>query len=646
MNIPLTLSLGLLCVHSFFSTTQSFASSQSSTTRTTSLTNAAEIMILMSGNNWLTARDKVMAAQDGTLVKIYEWMLYREDYDTLPFERIASFIENNSHWPNQSALRRSAERNMPADLPAAAIIRWFEKHPPLTGRGIILLLNAARQNNQTDHAIQIIFTSWPDAEISNDDTKTLLQAIGQKLPQTANIQRLDKLLFAQKYTAARALSLWMGKGYPQLTEARIALAEDKPDVSRLIGAIPKHLTNNTGFLFERLSWRRRHDEDQGALEILKMATKLDAVPNPQEWWKERHIMIRRMIEKHDFKTAYILAANHGHLDKSSVAESEWLAGWLALRFLNQPQIALTHFNTMTDNVGTAISKSRGNYWSGRAEDQMGKPDQARKWYTLAATYPHTYYGQLAAQKLPDTSSNLQTIPPSPLDLQKIEHSDLAQAVIIANLARMNTEHNQLLSALIDTLDTSGEFMAAASKLDRSGDKTGSFRVAKAASWKNFFLGEYAYPSLKSQMNQIKGDHALYQSIIRQESQFDQQARSPAGALGLMQLMPPTAKETAHKLGIPHQTGWLTSKPDHNILLGSTYINGLTQRFPNALPMAIAGYNAGPGRVNQWIEQFGDPRLGKLDWIDWIELIPVGETRNYVQRVMENYTIYSNKHNGM
>ncbi len=607
------------------------------------MTHAAEIMILMSGNEWLDARNKVTATTDPNMVRIYEWMLYREDYEGLPFPRIANFIENNPQWPNQTALKKTAERNMPPNLPPQATIGWFERHTPLTGRGMILLLNAAQQTNQIDHAIKIIASGWVDADISNNDFQSLYNAIGNRLPADIMVKRLDNLLFAKKYTAARQQATLMGRGYPQLSEARIALAEEKPNVSGLISNIPSALRNDTGLLFERLRWRRRHDEDKGAIEILNMAPKLDAVSNPSDWWKERHIMIRRSIENHDFKTAYLLAAHHGHLDTSDRADAEWISGWLALRFLNQPQVAKSHFNTMISIVGTAISKSRGNYWMGRAEEQSGNKEKAQSWYVAASAYSRTYYGQLALKKLGYTKSGMEVITPTPQDISKIESSGLLTTALIAHVADLKSIHSQLITALIATLSTPGEYMSAARKLKQHGDETGSFRVAKAASWKNYDLGPYAYPKHENYMSGLTGDHALYHAIIRQESQFDTQARSPAGALGLMQLMPATAKETAHKIGTPHQTGWLTSRPDHNILLGSNYINRLLTRFDHAIPLAIAGYNAGPSRVDQWVEKFGDPRTEKIDWVDWVELIPVGETRNYVQRVMENYFIYTNSY---
>ncbi|MDY0029025.1 MAG: lytic transglycosylase domain-containing protein [Pseudobdellovibrionaceae bacterium] len=648
-----TLSLGAICVYGFLTVSSAFAQGNAPlkpipkpTPRAAAATAEAEAMILMSGNEWVDARNKVMSLNSPDMVKLYEWMLYRENYDTLPFQRIASFIEKNPHWPNQSALRKSAERNMPSSMPADQIMAWFSKYPPLTGRGAILLTTASQKTKHTQIAGELMKKSWPDLDMSDKDTKSLWTYWQNYIPKNQHIARLDKLLFDHKYTLARSYASTLGQGYPQLAEARIALAENKPNVNALIAKIPAALSRDTGLQYERLSWRRRNNENNGAREILSKQPSLADAPNANEWWKERHIMIRRAIEDRDFKSAYVLATHHGQTDKANKAEAEWLAGWLALRFLNQPQVALGHFNTMYDSVATAISRTRGAYWAGRAEEQMGQKDRALNWYKIAASYPHTYYGQLATRKTGKTAS----LPPAPVpteqDRAKISTSDLLHAIQVAKMARLDSIHSQLTSALIATLSTPGEFEEAARVLYASGDLAAGFRVAKSASWKNIILGRHAFPSREQNMRKTNGNHALYHAIIRQESQFDTEARSPAGALGLMQLMPATAKETANKLGIAHQTSWLTENPEHNIILGATYIDTLTGRFANGLPMAIAGYNAGPSRVSGWISEFGDPRIknaGNYDqdvWVDWIELIPIAETRNYVQRVMENYEIYA------
>lgn len=627
-----TLILCLTCVHIFLYDGAAHAEA--------SKTASVEAMTMMTGNNWNATRARVLSLNDPLLTKIYEWMLYREDYAGLPFDRVAHFIDANPHWPNQTSLLATAERNMGDNLPSQTILNWFARHKPVSGKGAIRLLIAARQMGQDQTAIVLLNTSWPDLDMTNDETRQIMAAVGSKITEKNHRLRLDKLLFASKYTLARQYATYLGHGFPQLIEARIALAEDKPNAATLVTLVPAALRSDTGLMFERLSWRRRHDENQGALDILNRAPDIRDAPNANEWWKERHIMIRRMIEEKNFKAAYQLAARHGQKDKANKAEAEWLAGWLSLRFMNLPQTALTHFSAMYHEVATPISLSRGSYWAGRAAEALGQRAEADNWYRIAAGYNTTYYGQLAAtrMKIPFSPAAIPIIV-TPEDQIKIQNSDLLKTAVIAHTAQLESVHSQLITALIATLKTQGEFMAAAETLDKAGDRTGSFRIAKAASWKNHNLGSYAFPSLNSKMRNIKGDHALFHAIIRQESQFDPDARSPSGALGLMQLMPATAKETAGKIGTTHQTGWLTSRPDHNILLGSTYLNGLLNRFDNALPMAIAGYNAGPSRVNQWIEKFGDPRANELDWIDWVELIPVAETRNYVQRVSENYAIY-------
>ncbi|HNQ91947.1 MAG TPA: lytic transglycosylase domain-containing protein [Alphaproteobacteria bacterium] len=608
-----------------------------------SRTTAADAMTMMTGENWNATRAKVLSLNDPLLTKIYEWMLYREDYTGLPFDRIAHFIDANPHWPNQTALTKTAERNMGDNLPPQNVINWFIRHKPVSGKGAIRLLIAARQTGQEPNAVALLNAAWPDLDMTSDETRQIMATIGSRISEKNHRLRLDKLLFASKYTLARQYATYLGKGFPQLVEARIALAEDKPNAAALILKIPMTLRNDTGLVFERLSWRRRHDEDGGAIDILNNSPDIRDAPNANEWWKERNIMIRRMIEEKNFKAAYQLAARHKQFDKANKAEAEWLAGWISLRFLNLPQTALTHFTTMYHEVGTPVSLSRGSYWAGRAASAMNQKADAENWYKIAASYSNTYYGQLASKQLrtPLPAPSPQTIA-TPEEVTSIKNSDLLRTAVIANTAHLDSVHSQLITALIATLKTHSEFMAATEALSKAGDQTGAFRVAKAASWKNYNLGAYAFPSLEPKMRNISGDHALFHAIIRQESQFDTEARSPSGALGLMQLMPATAKETARKIGTAHQTGWLTTRPDHNILLGSTYLNGLLDRFDNALPLAIAGYNAGPSRVNGWIEEFGDPRTGQIDWVDWIELIPISETRNYVQRVSENYAVYRSR----
>jgi soluble lytic murein transglycosylase len=427
-----------------------------------------------------------------------------------------------------------------------------------------------------------------------------------------------------------------------LVEARIALAEEKRGAEDFIYNVPNSLQNNTGFIFERVKWMRKNDANEAAANLLNTASHADNITFPKDWWKERNILVRRLIEDKSFSKAYQLASHHGMVEGSEFAEAEWLSGWLALRFLNRPELAIQHFSKMYAKVETSISKSRGAYWSGRAADALNKSEEAKTWYFQAATYPHTYYGQVARIELnrrhipvPTTHIAFST----PADQTSITSSDLVQAAILLHQSGYESLSAKFITAKLYGIKTAGEYQAFATYLKRIGDTSGAYRIAKAASWKNIALGNTAYPSLMSLVSDISIDPALAHGIIRQESQFDTEAESPAGALGLMQLMPGTAREVAKKRGWAHETNWLTSRPSHNVLLGSTYLNDLLKRFNGSYPLAIAAYNAGPSRVNSWLEAFGDPRTGKVDWIDWIELIPVAETRNYVQRVTEGVALY-------
>lgn len=323
------------------------------------------------------------------------------------------------------------------------------------------------------------------------------------------------------------------------------------------------------------------------------------------------------------------------------ADAEWLSGWLALRFLNKPDVALQHFESMYPRVKTAMSRARASYWAGMATETLGQKDKTVSWMGIAASFPKVYYGQLAAKHMKGQIRAASPVPAvaSSSDTAKIKNSDLGRAIRLLDEANLKYIRNKLIVSETETLKTGGEYKALAQMLTSMGLKAEALKVAKKASGDNFFLKEEAYPTLKPLFNGLNVDVALAHALIRQESQFDPEIRSPSGALGLMQLMPGTAREVARKRGWSHQNEWLTTQPKQNVLVGCAYLNDLLARFNGSYPLALAAYNAGPRRVNEWIEEFGDPRAGQIDWVDWIELIPVYETRNYVQRVMENYMVY-------
>ncbi len=593
--------------------------------------------------NWTLAREEVIRSGNPVLHKLYEWALYRDNLTNLPYPRIVSFIQQNPTWPDQDKLLASAERNMLDTLSASEILSWFEQHPPVTGEGVERLFRAGVATGLS--VIPIIDKSWPKAIMDSKTQSDIMSQYGHFISKKALNARIDYLLNDESYTMARSLAKLIQNGYPQLVEARIALREGKRGGEGLFYNIPESLRNNTGLIFERIKLLRQNNDNAAAASLLNSSSAAQDITFPEDWWKERNILVRRLIEDKNYSKAYQISSRHGLMTGPEFSEAEWLSGWLALRFLNKPDVAYTHFTKMYNKVETAISKARGAYWSGRASEALGRSEESKTWYYQAASYPHTYYGQIAVAHLKINTPNLMPVQTTPTDTNTIASSDLVRAAVLLHNTGYEALSAKFISAKLDTITTDKEYQAFATYLKRIGDTSGAYRVAKRASWKNIFLGDTSYPSLMQWVGGLSIDPALAHAIIRQESQFDPAAKSPAGALGLMQLMPATAKEIAKKRGWDHQTTWLTSQPDHNILLGSAYLNELLKRFNGSYPLAIAAYNAGPSRVNGWLEAFGDPRTGTINWIDWLELIPIAETRNYVQRVTEGVITYRD-HLGM
>lgn len=601
----------------------------------------------MTRSNWAAARTMVQRSKDQTLVTMYEWMLYRENFSGLPFDRIASFVQKHPQWPEQDEILATAERNMPGDYAPAAVIAWFEVHPPVSGIGLQRYLSALIMIGQHEKIRTVLQDRWPFVVARSDVQAQIMKTYGPYITAETHRRRLDELLFHDDESGARSYAGLLGADYQKLAEARIALANGSRNAASLVARVPAKLSRDPGLQFERLRWRRKNDEDAGALAILNAQPPIEQLSNPEDWWKERNIVVRRYIEDGNYKAAYNLAAAHNQMDGPEYADAEWLCGWLQLRFLNNPTKAYGHFSDMYGRVKTAISKGRAAYWAGRAAEAMGQNEQATNWYKIAAQQPKVYYGQLAALKLPVALRTYRpvTVTATPADRARIANDELVRAIKLAHTAGLDQLRRKLINAKADIIKNPADFKAFAETLSGMGLRNEGVRVAKKAAGQNIFLDIEAYPRLTRYFANLDVDEALAHSVIRQESEFDQYARSPSGALGLMQLMPSTARWLAKKKGWAHQDGWLTTRPEHNVLLGSAYLNNLLATYNGSYPLALAAYNAGGGRVNQWLKANGDPRAGRVDWVDWIELIPIYETRNYVQRVMESYVVY-NEYMGM
>lgn len=596
-----------------------------------------------SKGQWSAANQKMARVSDPLAKKTLSWLAYTDGAPNISFHSISSFMRQNPDFPYQVTMQGIAEDRMPADYSNAQVIGWFNAQAPVTAKGMNRYLSALVVNGKSDQARQFINQWWPDALLERDGQRKIFSTYQTLISSTAHKERLNVLLYRGDYSNARAIAGVLGKSYKALAQARIGLATQSNNVSALIKAVPASLQQDEGLLYERLRWRRRNDQNQGALEILKSAPSVKAMHDPSKWWLERHIMTRRYLENKNYRTAYQVASTHKQTSGFPLAQAEWISGFIALQFINEPMKAFNHFEKLYNNVSSPVSKARAAYWAGLASDRLGSSEIAQKWYAVAGRYSTRFYGQmaLASLTLPYQPSFGQgaTVPQG----QKIQFAmqDYARIAKWLNAAGLRNDAAAFLNKLADKASTQAQYALVADYAMQLGQDHIAISVsAKAEKETGAVLGEYYFPKKIPAVARVRDvEWALIHALMRQESRFDQQARSHAGARGLMQLMPATAKQTARQLGVSHQLSWLTSKPDHNILLGSRYLRQMLDRYDGSYPMAIAAYNAGPGRVDRWIREIGDPRTAQIDLINWIELIPIYETRNYVQRVMEGVYVY-------
>ncbi|MEM6811479.1 MAG: lytic transglycosylase domain-containing protein [Pseudomonadota bacterium] len=588
--------------------------------------------------DWNTAYRYGASIQNSLEKKAFNWFAYIQGDPNASFSQIYNFMAENSDWPAQTRLRVLAEQRMPSSFVGTQALQFFEKNDPITSQRMDIYVRSLQSKGQKQKAKLALNEWWPEANLSRQQQKDIFARYKDILEVRAHIKRFNHLIFDNKYDHASGIAMVLGEGYQALLKARKAIRQKSGNENALINAVPKNLQSNEGLLYDRLKWRREKKLNQGAIEILNQSPTASQMVDSSLWWRERHIIIRRLIDKKKYIKAYMLASTHKQKEGFPKSQAEWVSGWLALRFINKPWQAFEHFEALYNHVETPISKARGAYWAGRASEKMQYPDIARKWYDVASQYPFTFYGQLAVQKtgMPVKISkvNSKVIPSA-----QYQKSELAKVAKIFHRAKLSKEAQQFLTRLYLNAKTSEQYIAAAKQANELGYDQISIRAA-AQLQKDLGVNaiEYLYPVARAQ-NTNNLELSAVNAIIRQESRFDKNAVSRAGARGLMQLMPATAKETARKLYIPHQKSWLTQRPKHNIQLGSYYLADMLRRYDGNYAMAAAAYNAGPGRVDNWIKEFGDPRTNQIDFLDWAELISIYETRNYVQRVLEAVIVY-------
>jgi soluble lytic murein transglycosylase len=595
---------------------------------------------------WSSALSFSKKAKDKSIYTFIQWRHLLTTGNQASFYDYMTFINRNENYPRINRIRYLAEHKLSTDkISPKKIIDWFGVNQPLSGFGKLILGESFIKRGDIRKGSSLIKDGWITADLSRSEMKFFRKRFKKYLNVDDYIKRADYLAWENKYWDLKRMLRYLPKDYKLLYTARQILMSKSYGVDNAIANVPPKLKNDAGLNYDRLKWRRKRGRVDDSLEIIfKVKNNKDYLVRPDKWWIERAIMTRALIYKKKYELAYKVSSEHS-LDKGpEFAEAEWLSGWIALSFLKDPILAIDHFNNFYQNVGYPISLSRGAYWLGRSYEKIGDKKQSGQWYNEASKYLTTYYGQLAHLKIkPNENFELEEQLKITDEYRKYFYKkDLIKIVYLLNeLNKTKYTKNILKHLANDNIESGSEILAAelSTKITRYDF---AIQIAKLASYQKRFHNDFNYPII-STPKYVNGrkipETAFILSIIRQESEFDLSANSHAGAQGLMQLMPYTAKLVSKQAKLPYSKSRLTRDPEYNINLGSHYIAGLILEYDGAYPFAIAAYNAGPKRVKYWKKINKNPQKKQVDYVDWVELIKFKETRNYVQRVLENYNVY-------
>ncbi len=594
------------------------------------------------------ATEAEAAISDPVAKKLAEWIILRSDDNGATVERYRAFLSANPSWPSQTFLRRRAEAALWDDHRDDATA-WilFENDSPLSAKGKFALAKAMIARGDRANAERLVRDAWRNDSMSEDTENAALDLFGALLTPGDQKARMDLLLYGSEHEAALRAAKRLGGGEVALAKARIASYRKASNARALLEAVPRDLHGDAGYIFSKIQLLRREEKFAEAAQLMLSAPREPArLYNLDEWWIERRLLSRKMLDVGERRTAYLIARDAALPSRDIYkTEQEFTAGWIALRFLTDPATAAQHFSRIGVGSVNPTTLARAGYWQGRAAEAAGRSQEARAAYTAAAEQSTSYYGQLARAKLGLPQIELNGVPAA--RGRGIERLELVRAVQLLYAL----DEREIAIPIFADMGENGDpdLLVGLSELaGRNGDARAMLLVGKAALNRGLPFDFYAYPvngipPFKSIGPDV--EQSVIFAIARQESAFNPAVVSPAQAYGLMQVTPDAGRYVCKKYGASFDLGRLKTDPVYNAALGAAELGGLIEDYRGSYIMTFAAYNAGRGSVKKWIERYGDPRDPQVDPVDWVEQIPFSETRNYVQRIMENLQVYRARFGG-
>jgi soluble lytic murein transglycosylase len=584
--------------------------------------------------------------------KLAEWVILRSDNTNPKFQRYAAFVNSNPSWPHAPLFRRRAENALWNDrLDDSVVMAFFGKAQPATAKGRYVLARALLARGDRAGAQALVRRAWRNDDASADVEKNVLEMFGDMLTRADHKTRMEYRFFADDVAAGMRAAERLGGNDLLIARARAAVLKKLNNAKALLDAVPAAARNDAGYIFARVQWLRQNNkpEEAGKL-ILTAPTDPAELVDLDQWWLERRLLVRKLLDENDAQTAYRIAREAAPPMRGNYrVDAHFTAGWIALRFLHDPATAAAHFAHIPEGTDSPHALGRGGYWQGRAAEAMGQRAQAKAFYETAAQYTATYYGQLARARLGLTDLGLR----GPPAFTPQEHNVLSTLEVVRAAEILYAlDERDMLASIYAEIGESGTDVAGMAALGEIAGKHGDGRamllLGQSAYNRGLPLDYYAYPivglpDFKPIAPPIEPE--VTYSIARQESHFSQKVVSSAHAMGFMQVTPAAGIDTAAKYKIPYSRDRLLKDPVYNMQMGTAELSNLLSGYNGSYILTFAGYNAGRGRVRQWVAAYGDPRDPHIDPVDWAERIPIAETRNYVQRIMENLQVYRARFGG-
>lgn len=577
---------------------------------------------------------------------ILAWAIALYGGDRVPSGEIADTAKMLPNWPGTIALRKNSERALYRESPSPqTVVKAFDGSQPLTFEGVVILSRSYVALGNTKAALSVLTPFWRTEKLEAKDEAAVVKEFGAIIPAADHRFRMERMLYADRENSALRVAALAG--VQPLADAWAAVSRGDKNAAKLLKAVPA-AQRSAGYFFAQAEYLRKQRKfADAAAVVMKAPTDRDTLVDPDAWWVERRVLSRALVDQGDWKTAYKIVAAHAAESPASAAEAEFHAGWYALRGLNDPGTASGHFARIAALAQGPMSLSRAYYWLGRAAE-VGGPGDAKEYFTRAAAYGTTFYGQLAAERVDLRTLNIVYPQPSAADRQNFDNREAVSAIKRLQEAGYDRYADTLYRDLAGQLTSPGELALLAALAEKQDNHFLALKVGKIAGARGIDVGALSHPLgvIPDSANISGSGKALAYAIARQESEFNIGAVSSAGARGLLQLMPGTAKQLAKKAGMTFSPERLTSDAGYNATLGAAFLGEQLDRFNGSYVLTFAGYNAGPNRASQWVAKYGDPRGKDIDAVvDWIERIPYTETRSYVQRVMENYEVYKMRISG-